>query len=178
MESILTKEDIIRYLNLINTKLEELGKAGEVLLAGGASMALVYSSRRSTHDIDAIFEPKSEIAKIASEIAEQNNLNEDWFNDGVKGFFNSTMNSEVLIELSALTVKTIDAEGLLAMKLASARPETNDQEDAKVLMKHLEIDKLENVYELLEKHIPSHRLTAQVDFFARYTFEAYQKDLK
>ena len=59
---------------------------GELFLVGGAAMALAYSTRRSTGDLDAIFEPTSVIYDIAADIARERSLPTTWLNDGVKGF--------------------------------------------------------------------------------------------
>ena len=41
--------------------LEAEGVHGDLFLVGGAAMALAYSTRRATRDLDAIFEPKQVI---------------------------------------------------------------------------------------------------------------------
>ena len=55
---------------------------------------LVYNARNSTHDIDAIFKPSSEFREIIAEIAEENDLDSDWLNDGVKGFLNEKLKTD------------------------------------------------------------------------------------
>ena len=72
----ITKDEIERLLEEISDRLEETGKSGEILLAGGASMALVYDARDTTKDVDAIFSPHDEIRTIAKSIAESNSLDE------------------------------------------------------------------------------------------------------
>ena len=59
---------------------------GELLLTGGASMCLVHSARDMTKDIDALYEPKTIINKLAVKIAEEEGLPGEWLNDSVKGF--------------------------------------------------------------------------------------------
>ena len=59
---------------------------GQIFIVGGAAMALAYSTRRVTKDIDAVFEPKSAIYDAATTVAEELGLPEDWLNDAVKGF--------------------------------------------------------------------------------------------
>lgn len=40
----MTKQDIEKYLNEVNKKLAERGKHGEIVMAGGASLTVVYNS--------------------------------------------------------------------------------------------------------------------------------------
>lgn len=55
-------------------------------LVGDAAIALAYDARRSTRDIDAIFEPKMAIYQAAAEVAPRLGLPVSWLNDAVKGF--------------------------------------------------------------------------------------------
>ena len=126
----MTKQDIEKYLNEVNKKLAERGKHGEIVMAGGASLTVVYNARNATHDIDALFRPSKEFREIISEIANENDLKDDWLNDGVKGFFTEKMNANLYKEYSNLSVYSIDAEGLLALKLTSARLDSKDMRDS------------------------------------------------
>jgi hypothetical protein len=52
----------------------------------GAAIALAFDTRRSTRDIDAVFEPKAAIYEAAAEVSQQLELPPGWLNDAVKGF--------------------------------------------------------------------------------------------
>ena len=80
------RNEIIKYLNALNEKLQQQNIKGEICLYGGAVMCLVYDARPSTKDVDAIFKPAKNIRKAAKEIAKEYELVDDWLNDGVKGF--------------------------------------------------------------------------------------------
>lgn len=58
-------------------------------VVGGAAVTLAYDTRRSTRDIDAVFEPKAPVYQAAAEVAEQLGLPPGWLNDAVKGFLTS-----------------------------------------------------------------------------------------
>ncbi|MDR3332726.1 MAG: hypothetical protein LBT08_08855, partial [Synergistaceae bacterium] len=118
---MLSREKILDYLRQLGEALAEQDLRGEILLTGGASMCLVHSARDATKDIDALYEPKDVINRIASKIAEQENLPDDWLNDGVKSFVGPNASVEEFILLKGLRVQTVSAEYLLAMKLMSAR---------------------------------------------------------
>lgn len=143
MKEKLTKNDIELYFQEINKKLEEQNKHGEIILTGGAALTLVYDARDSTKDVDALFESSKDMRDIIISISEKYNLNKEWLNDGVKGFMQPSMKIETIQKYSNLTVNSLDAESLLAMKLAAATIEIGikDKEDAVTLMKCLKIER-------------------------------------
>ena len=49
-------------------------------------MCLVFNARPATRDVDAVFEPSRKIRDAASRIAVNHHIDDDWLNDGVKGF--------------------------------------------------------------------------------------------
>ena len=56
-----TRARIIAALAALGEDLTSEGIRGQVFIVGGAAMALAYSTRRVTRDIDAVFEPKTAI---------------------------------------------------------------------------------------------------------------------
>jgi hypothetical protein len=66
--------------------LEAQGIHGDLFLVGGAAMALAYSTRRATRNLDAVFEPKQAIYDAAGRVGDRHGLPHDWLNEGVKGF--------------------------------------------------------------------------------------------
>ena len=68
---MLTKGQIGQYLIEMNDRLAAQGARGEVVLCGGAVMALVYDARPSTKDVDALFAPTAVIRDIAKAMAEE-----------------------------------------------------------------------------------------------------------
>ena len=98
----LSKKDMIKYFHEINERFLKNNIQGEILLTGGAALALVYNVRQSTMDIDAIYQPKEYMANIIKSIAKKYDINEDWLNDGVKGFVTPTMKQEEYLVLSNL----------------------------------------------------------------------------
>ncbi|MDR1978024.1 MAG: hypothetical protein LBQ42_04755, partial [Synergistaceae bacterium] len=126
---MLSREKILEYLRRLGEELAARGLCGEMLLTGEAAMCLVHSVRDMTKDIDALYEPKDMINRIAAQISKQENLPADWLNDGVKGFVGPNAPVEDFIALKGLFVQTVSAEYLLAMKLMSARYGEKDYDD-------------------------------------------------
>ena len=152
--TMLTKETILNNLKLLGAELKQLGLSGEILLTGGAAMSLVHSARDMTKDIDALYEPKTEINQLAQKIAEQENLQADWLNDSVKGFLVNNPPIENFLTLEGLKISVVSPEYLLAMKLMSARVGETDIGDIKFLFKKLGIDTKEKANTVLTKFYP------------------------
>src|SRR5207342_832651 len=80
------RPEIIAALTALAGELERRGVSAEMYVVGGAAIALAYDERRSTRDIDAVFEPKATVYEAAAVIAEDLDLPGGWLNDAVKGF--------------------------------------------------------------------------------------------
>jgi hypothetical protein len=149
----LGKEEMLENLKLVNDELRLIDMHGEILIAGGASMCLAFSARSATKDIDAIYEPKAIINDIAIKIALRKGMPESWLNDSIKGFMNTkAYEMKMLLKnYSNLKVYSVMPEYLLAMKLMSSRMDSEtDKKDIIFLMKHLSIDTVEKVNQILE----------------------------
>ena len=165
---MLTRKQIEQYLAEMDAELASRGLTGEVVLCGGAVMALVYEARQSTKDIDALFEPTRELRQIAAEMAERHGLEEDWFNDAAKAFIDtSRMSFTPVMDMDALHVLRPDDEGMLAMKLASAREDSKDADDAVFLIRRLGITDEDELLDMMERNVPKQMLTPMAGFFAK-----------
>jgi hypothetical protein len=51
------RAEIIEALTALAAELERRGVSAEMYVVGGAAIALAFDERRSTRDIDAVFEP-------------------------------------------------------------------------------------------------------------------------
>lgn len=173
---MISKSEIEYYLSELNRKMCEQDIKGEIVLCGGAVMTMVYEARQSTKDIDALFEPSSQIHRIIEQIALENGLKEDWLNDAAKGFIDtSRMNIEIIREYSNLSVRVPDAEAMLAMKLSSARLVGKDIEDALFLMEKLNIKSEKDLFDIIERNVPKYRQTPMVLFFTQEIFHKYSE---
>ena len=130
---MLTRDDIVMVLGELADDLEARGIHGDLFLVGGAAMALAYSTRRATLDLDAIFEPKQAIYDAARRIGERHDLPPDWLNDGVKGFLpGPDPDATVLFDRPGLAVRVASPRYLFAMKVLAARVE-RDADDLRTL---------------------------------------------
>lgn len=86
----LGREDLLALLQELADELAARGASATLFVVGGAAMSIAFDARRSTHDIDAAFEPSREVRAAAAAVAARHSLDEDWLNDGAKGFMPGT----------------------------------------------------------------------------------------
>lgn len=91
------------------------------------------SPRRATRDIDAVFEPKSEIYAAASRVAARRGLPDGWLNDAVKGSLpGPDADQRAILTAPGINVSVPPPEYLLALKVYAARVD-RDADDIKEL---------------------------------------------
>lgn len=156
---MLKKQEIKRLFSLLNTELEHKNIKGELYLVGGAVMCLAFAIRPATRDIDAYFEPSKIIREAALLIAKRENIDEDWLNDGVKGYLSVKGEFEPYLDLGNLKVFCASAEYLLAMKCLAMRigEAFQDMDDVRYLLKNLGITKYEKAIAVISKFYPVDR---------------------
>ena len=171
---MLTEAEIREALAALNRALAQRGIKGEVCLFGGAAMVLAFQARQSTKDVDAIFAPAALIRELAAEVGRERGWEEDWINDGVKGWLSSRQQvTDAGLDLPNLAVMMPMPEYLLAMKCMAARAESEsrDMEDVKFLIQHLGLRKEEEVLSLVEKYYPPNRIAVKTRYFAASALE-------
>jgi predicted nucleotidyltransferase len=110
----------------------------QLIVIGGAAMALGYDARRTTRDVDALIDPADldRILEAAAITAERFGLPRDWLNERAKqaGYVvDPVLAGQVLLALPGLKVAAPPIEQLAAMKLAAIRGQT-DVDDARLLL--------------------------------------------
>ena len=165
----MSRDEIVALLTALGARLADRGIEGEMYVVGGAAIALAFDARRSTHDIDAVFEPKTEIYKIAAEIAAEQDLDEGWLNDAVKGFLSGVdPEAPLALEVPGLRVSTASPRILLAMKVLSHRP-GEDEDDLRLLARELELTRARDILDVAET-VYGDRLDVAARFFVEELF--------
>ena len=132
-----TKENLDTYLRELAKEFRRLnGKRvpAEIVLVGGAAILTNYGFRDMTTDIDAIIHATSSMKDAINHVGDKFNLPNGWLN---ADFMHTGSYSPKLDEISVyyksfygvLSVRTIAAEYLIAMKLRSGRKYKNDLSD-------------------------------------------------
>lgn len=163
-------KQIKQYLDELNDELQAMNIKGEVCLYGGAVMCLAYNARPATKDVDAVFKPTSEMRQAIARVAERNSLPENWLNDGVKEFL-VPHPQRTFLNLSHLKVYMPEPDYLLAMKAISARAESYDPEDVKLLIHLLGLKNPNEVFTIIEKYYPRQQIKPATQYFIEELFE-------
>ena len=132
-----TKENIDTYLKEVAKEYKkQLSKnmPAEMILIGGASVLINYGFRDMTTDIDAIIRAATAMKDVINRVGDKYHLPNGWLNQDFK---NTDSYSPKLLQFSkhykiyakVLTVRTVAAEYLVAMKLRSGRQYKSDLSD-------------------------------------------------
>jgi predicted nucleotidyltransferase len=145
--ALLAKEDIIAALTRLGELAANEGETLQLVLVGGAVMALAYNARLSTQDVDAFILPPPDAARLrhwVTLVAAERGWTDDWLNDGAKGFVHGYKTGNVLLTADGIEVRQLAPEQLLAMKLSAWRDDT-DINDARRLLLEFDGVELENI---------------------------------
>lgn len=132
-----TKENLDTYLKELAKAYKKInGKSmpAEIILIGGAAILANYGFRNMTTDIDAIIHAASSMKEAVNYVGDKFNLPNGWMN---ADFMHTASYSPKLNEFSiyyksfygVLSVRTVTAEYLIAMKLRAGRKYKNDLSD-------------------------------------------------
>lgn len=176
--STLTRETIVRGLQMLSYRLGMRGVTGEVCLFGGAVMVLAFTARLSTKDVDAIFQPAQTVRELARGIADELLLPADWLNDGVKGFISTRHETTTgnLPQFSHLRLTMPVPQYLLAMKCMAARlggtsDEPSDVADIVFLIRHLKLESAPAVLDLVGAYYPANRIPVKTRYLVEGLFD-------
>src|SRR5438270_2621261 len=91
MKNVLDEASILRALARLSELLKGREAHGEICLLGGTTMVLAFKARPATRDVDAIFQPAQLIRELARTVQEEQDLPDNWLNDGAKGFISAAL---------------------------------------------------------------------------------------
>jgi hypothetical protein len=166
-------------LAALDKALTELGRRAyaadrtvEIAVYGGSALLLTLNRKINTSDVDAVFEKdKTFIKRLAAEMAEDLGWDEDWLNDGVKGWL-SARDSDPGVKSLFKTYPSVDQPGLrvfvakpeyiFAMKCRAMRvggvDSSSDIDDIKLLARAIGIKSSDDALALVEKFYPQNML--------------------
>lgn len=166
----LDAEAVRRLLTEVGAELDGAGLVADVFLVGGAAIALAYDGRRLTRDVDAVFQPASDVRRAVARVGARHGLAEDWLNDAVKGFLPAGQPpGRRLLEAPGIRVDVAEPQYLLALKLRAAREE--DAADVRLLAPLAGVHDAAAALDLVERSFPVGLLTPRVRFFAEEVFQ-------
>ncbi len=164
------RAEILAALTTLAGELERRGISAEMYVVGGAAIALAFDERRSTRDIDAVFEPKATVYEAAALVAERLELPPGWLNDAVKGFLAGPDPAAApVLELPGLRVLAASPQALLALKVLAHRI-GEDEDDLRLLAAELGLRSAEEVLAVAERTFGD-RLEPAARFFVEELFD-------
>jgi len=168
------RSEIVAALTALGDALQRRGVQGEMYVVGGAALALAYDARRSTRDIDAVFEPKQEIYAGAAEVAEQLGLPPGWLNDAVKGFLaGDDRDAAPVLDVPGLRCLAASPRMLLALKVLAHRV-GEDEVDVLLLARELGLRTAADVLAVAEE-VFGDRLDPAARFFVEELLDQEQR---
>ena len=131
-----TKDNLEYYLKELAKEYRKRshGIPAEMILVGGASVLLNYGFRSASYDIDAYYEAQTVMKEAIHAVGDRLGLPIGWINDDFK---RTASFSPKIVQYSeyyktfsdVLTIRTVRAEYLVAMKLMSGRQYKKDLSD-------------------------------------------------
>lgn len=139
-----TKENIDMYLKELGKEYRKLNGKNtptEIILIGGASILINYDFRDMTYDIDGLLQASSAIKDAINNVGNKYDLPRKWLNEDFK---NTPSYTPRIVKYSKyyrtfsniLTVRTVSAEYLIAMKLVAGREFKHDLSDIIGILKN------------------------------------------
>ncbi len=158
------REQVVELLNDLLRARAARNTGQRSFWLGVSAMSLCYSPRRLTRDLDAVFEPKTIVYEIASEIANARNIPGSWLNDGVKGFLHGDdPEANVFFESEWLTVRVASPRYLFLLKAFASRI-GGDEDDLKTLWPLTGFNNVAEALTALEKAYPHVELPPRSKF--------------
>jgi len=150
-----SRAKILNALQALGDELSGQHIRGQIFIVGGAAMALAYSTRRVTKDIDAVFAPKSAIYAAAERVGDEHGLPADWLNDAAKAFMPGKDSQALpLPDVKGIEVTTASPRYLLAMKLMAMRF-GEDDDDIEILLEQCDMHSAQEALDLLKDMYPA-----------------------
>jgi len=151
-------EDAFRRLG---ERLARRGVVADLYVFGGAAMALAYDARRSTRDIDAVFQPHGVVLDEARAVAAELGLPQWWLNEQASAYVapGGDPAAPRVFDHPGLRVSAASPEHLLAMKVLAAR--RRDADDIRFLVERLSLTTVEEVLALCAEVFPDEEVPAR-----------------
>lgn len=154
------KKLLLKILGDFNEELCKSNLFASISIYGGCAMMLHgYDSRRSV-DLDGVFSEitTGQVSDLLTKVVEKNKIERSFFDSSIGVIISKYLKTNEVVSyqsLSNLNINVCTQEQLLAMKLFSARLDSNrhDLEDAYALCVDLKVKERKELYQILEKYI-------------------------
>ena len=89
------REDMLKYLEELNSRLAGINRSCEVVIFGGAAMSIVFEARDATRDIDAKFRSSVELRRLIKDISDDFELDREWLNNDGEHYVTDKMQTSL-----------------------------------------------------------------------------------
>ena len=170
-DPLLDRSAIENAFRRLGERLAQRGVVADLYVFGGAAMALAYDARRSTRDIDAVFQPHGIVLDEARAVANELGLPQWWLNEQASVYVAPGGDSAAprVFDHPGLRVSAASPEHLLAMKVLAAR--RRDGDDIRFLVKHLGLSTVEEVLALCAEVFPDEEVPARARLVLEDAFD-------
>ena len=141
-------------------------------------MVLGFQARSSTKDVDAVFTPVQPIREAALIVQHEQDLPENWINDGAKGFVSARHDvvQSDLPQFENLRITMPTPEYMLAMKCMASRisdgvTERGDVADIQFLIRYLGLKSADDVLVILGQYYPQDQIPPRARFLVEDIFD-------
>lgn len=141
-------------------ELRRLRTRGEIVIAGGAVMALHFDVDRVTRDVDGlIVEGHGPVMEAAALVAQKLSLPRGWLNEGVSVYLSTADDPQrsMSFDHPNLIVYAASTEHMLALKARAARAQ--DLDDLTLLARELGLTAPEEITAVVDRFFPNDPLS-------------------
>ena len=156
MSDLLDRERLLRAFRRLGDELRTERVRAQVVLAGGAVIALLFDTERVTRDVDGlILQGHGPLTKAAQRIAGELGLPRGWLNEGVAAHLSTQPDPgrAVIFDHPHLLIYASSTEHMLALKARAARAQ--DLRDLRLLADDLNISTAAEVLVIVERFFPN-----------------------
>ncbi len=164
----------------VNAGLRGVGRraAVEVVVVGGAAIAMQWNRRRGTYDVDVVSEGIPAVFwDVVADVGRAEGLDAEWLNAAarVKAPTGPTPGEPIAIYLgSHLRVYGASPHYVLAMKLVAGR--AVDLLDIPVLLDVVQPTSRDELYDLVERAYPTAQIPASARYIIEQSWDTYAAD--
>jgi hypothetical protein len=153
---LLGRTEIEYAFSLLSARLARRGIHADLYVIGGAAIALAWDDRRTTRDIDAVFDTNRHQAFLEEvwAVADALDLPRSWLNEQASSYVppGPDTDRQAVWDSPALRVVAASPAFVLAMKARAARP--SDASDIALLVRRLGISTLDEVVAIHDRVFP------------------------
>jgi hypothetical protein len=182
---VFDRQTLEEALHELGRRAHAEAKTIEIAIYGGSALMLTYDWRLATRDVDAVFEAdRHTVRRLARQIAEENDWDVNWLNDGVKGFLSAADSSPEAKRLfrtypseeePGLRVMIASPEYLFAMKCRAMRlggvDESIDVDDIRRLAGEIGLTSAREALDLVAAFYPDQLIEPKTRFGLEEIFD-------